>query len=44
MRYLALCVGEDHRLGDGECVVKVTQGVKLPLLSLHSYKELLDAL
>ena len=42
--HLALGVAEDDRLRDGERVVEVAQRVKLPLLALHSHKELLDAL
>lgn len=41
---LSLGVAKDDSLCDGECVVQVTQCVKLPLLSLHCHKELLDAL
>ena len=41
---LPLGVAEDDSLSDGEGVIEVTQGVKLPLLSLHGHKELLDAL
>ncbi len=29
-------VAEDHRLGDGQCLVQVTQGVQLPLLCTTS--------
>ena len=42
--HLALGVAEDDCLCDGEGVVQVAQRVKLPLLALHSHKELLDAL
>ena len=42
--HLPLGVTEDDGLGDGQSVVQVTQRVKLPLLSLNSNKELLDAL
>lgn len=42
--YLPLGVAEDDGLGDGQGVVEVTEGVELPLLSLHSNEELLDAL
>ena len=42
--HLSLGVAEDDGLGDGEGVVEVTQRVKLPLLTLHRHKELLDAL
>ena len=41
---LSLCVAEDDRLSDGECVVKVAKCVKLPLLLLNGHKELLDSL
>lgn len=41
---LSLRVTEDDGLCDGECVVKVTQCVKLPLLSLHGNKELFNSL
>lgn len=41
---LPLGVAEDDRLRDGERVVQVAQRVKLPLLSLHGHKKLLDAL
>ena len=30
-------------LCDGQCIVEVTERVKLPLLSLHSHEELFDA-
>ena len=42
--HLSFRIAEDDCLGDGEGVIQVTQRVKLPLLLLHSYKELLDAL
>ena len=42
--YLPLRVGEDDGLGDGERVIQVAQSVELPLLTLHSHEELLDAL
>ena len=42
--HLLLCVAKDHSLGDGERVVKITQGVELPLLALNGDEELLDAL
>mmetsp|Transcript_47404 Transcript_47404/g.136941 ORF Transcript_47404/g.136941 Transcript_47404/m.136941 type:complete len:469 (-) Transcript_47404:55-1461(-) len=41
--HLLLGVAEDHRLGDGQCVVEVAQRVELPLLALHRHEELLDA-
>ena len=41
--HLAFGVAENDSLSNGECVVQVTEGVKLPLLSLHRHKELLDA-
>ena len=41
--YLSLSVAEDDRLCDGESVVEITEGVKLPLLSLDGHKELFDA-
>lgn len=40
---LTLGVAEDDGLRDGQCVVEVAQRVKLPLFSLDSDKELLDA-
>lgn len=42
--HLSLSVAEDDGLCDGQGVVQVTQGVKLPLLSLHGDEELLDPL
>ena len=42
--HLTLGVAEDDGLGDGESVVQVTERVELPLLPLHGYEELLDAL
>lgn len=42
--HLSLGVAEDDGLCDGQGVVQVTQGVKLPLLSLHGDEELLDPL
>lgn len=42
--HLPLGVAEDDGLRDGQRVVQVAQGVKLPLLSLHGHEELLDAL
>lgn len=41
---LPLGVTEDDSLGDGQSVVQVTESVKLPLLPLHRYEELLDPL
>lgn len=41
--HLPFGVAEDDSLRDGECVVQVTQGVKLPLFSFHSDEELLDS-
>lgn len=41
--HLPLGVAEDDRLSDGQGVVEVTEGVKLPLFSLHRHKKLLDA-
>ena len=41
--HLPLGVAEDDRLGDGERVVEVAEGVKLPLFLLNGDKELLDA-
>ncbi len=41
------CAAEPERgarLGDGEGVVEIAQGVELPLLPLHRHEELLDAL
>jgi hypothetical protein len=43
MPYLPLRVAENDCLGDGQGVVEITQGVKLPLFSFHSNKELLDS-
>jgi hypothetical protein len=43
MPYLPLRVAENDSLGDGQGVVEITQGVKLPLFSLHSNEELLDS-
>ena len=37
-------VAEDHRLGDRERVIEVTESVKLPLFLFHSHEELLDTL
>jgi hypothetical protein len=42
MSYLPLRVAENDSLGDGQCVIEITQGVKLPLFSFDSNKELLD--
>mmetsp|Transcript_95161 Transcript_95161/g.198964 ORF Transcript_95161/g.198964 Transcript_95161/m.198964 type:complete len:436 (-) Transcript_95161:34-1341(-) len=42
--HLLLGVAEDHGLSDGQGVVKIAQGVELPLLALHRNEELLDAL
>ena len=42
--HLSPCVAENDSLCDGQRVVQVTQSVKLPLLLLHSNKELLDSL
>ena len=42
--YLSLGVAEDDSLSDCECVVEITESVKLPLFLLHCHKELLDAL
>ena len=42
--HFLLGVAEDHRLGDGERVVQVAEGIELPLFLLHSHKELLDTL
>ena len=41
---LAARVGEDDRLGDGQGLVQVAQGLELPLLALHVDVELLDTL
>lgn len=41
---LSLGVAEDDRLRDGQCVIQITQCVELPLFSLHSHEELLNAL
>jgi hypothetical protein len=40
---LAACVAEDDSLCDGECVVQITQRIKLPLLLLNSNEVLLQA-
>lgn len=40
---LSLCVAEDDGLGDGECVIQITQSVKLPVFLLYSNEELLDS-
>lgn len=37
-------VGENDRLGDGQGLIEVTQGVQLPVLLLHVHVELLDTL
>ena len=37
-------VGENNRLGDGQGLVQVAQGVELPILLLHVHVELLDTL
>ena len=42
--HLSLGVAEDDSLSDCECVVEITESVKLPLFLLHCHKELLDAL
>lgn len=42
--YLPFGVTKDDRLCDGECVVQVTERIKLPLFSLNGHKELLNAL
>lgn len=42
--HFLLGVAEDHRLGDGERVVQVAEGIELPLFLLHSNEELLDTL
>ena len=42
--HLAAGVGEDDRLGDGQGLVQVAQGVQLPVLALHIDVELLDTL
>ena len=39
---LAAGVAEDHSLGDGEGLVEIAEGVKLPVLTLHGDVELLD--
>ncbi len=41
---LSPCVAENNRLSDCQCVVEVTQGVKLPILLFDRNEELLDAL
>eukprot|EP00906_Rhabdomonas_costata_P025811 RCo036865 len=42
--HLLLGIAEDHGLGDRQRVVQVAEGVKLPILPLHSHEELLDTL
>lgn len=42
--YLPLGVTKYDSLCDCQCVIQVTERVKLPLLSLDSHKELFDAL
>lgn len=42
--HLPLGVTEDDCLSNGQSVVEITQGVKLPLLFLNGHKELLDTL
>jgi hypothetical protein len=42
--YLSFSITEDDSLGDGQCIIKITQRVKLPFLFLNSNKELFDAL
>ena len=41
--HLSLCVAEDDRLSDGQCVVEITESVKLPLFFLDGHEELFDA-
>mmetsp|Transcript_22784 Transcript_22784/g.54534 ORF Transcript_22784/g.54534 Transcript_22784/m.54534 type:complete len:262 (+) Transcript_22784:284-1069(+) len=41
---LAAGVGEDHRLGDGQGLVEIAQGLQLPFLLLNEDIELLDTL
>ena len=40
---LPLGIAEDDCLRNGQSVVEITQGVKLPLFLLYGHKELLDA-
>ena len=42
--HLSLGIAEDDSLCDGQGVVQITEGVKLPLLLLYCHKKLLDAL
>ena len=44
LSHLALCVAEYNRLCDGQGIVEITERVKLPLLTFHCHKELLDSL
>lgn len=41
--YLSLCVAEYDSLCDGQSIIEITKGIKLPLFSLNSHKELFDA-
>ena len=43
-KHLSPGVGKDDRLGDGQCLIQVTQRVQLPFLALHVHIELLDTL
>lgn len=42
-KYLSFCVTEDNSLCNSKRVIQITQGIKLPLLFFHCYKELLDS-
>lgn len=42
--HLPFRVAENHGLRDCQCIIQVTESVEFPLLALHSYKKLLDAL
>ena len=42
--HLSLSIAEYDGLCDGECIVEITEGVKLPLFLLHCHKELFDTL
>jgi len=42
--YLSFSIAENDSLGDGQCIIKITQSIKFPFLFLNSNKELFDAL
>ena len=41
---LPLCIAEYDSLCDRQCIIEITECVKLPLLLFHGNKELLDTL